>query len=357
MRYLVSMLASLATITGTACHTGATATEAPILRAAQEDMESAKDRFYSAIWFRDADFVKECLKKDPSLIRCRNNRDGLTALQEACLSGLPGYRPVGTSMTDIPPFYPESYEVVRLLVDRGAPMDVYSAAFLGHTDVVTEEIRKHPEILKQTEKPSEMLMLWAALGGHENVVQLLIDAGSPVNVKSRDDSPLHLAVKYSRGGVVEQLLDAHADVNAMNGAGQTPLVCACSLGGSKALPLARLLLAHSAKVNTQDDFGDTALHNAVWVYPAVDRNQVELVRFLLSRGADVNIAGFDGKTPLHRAAYRGNPEMVKALLEGGANPQARDNRGNTPLQIAIDNKQEEVAALLRRYEPTQQGGR
>jgi len=77
-----------------------------------------------------------------------------------------------------------------------------------------------------------------------------------------------------------------------------------------------------------------------------------VVRVLVRAGANVNAnSGVTRCTPLHMAARRGNAVVAQALLECGAEANARDSRGQTPLQRALNCRKVEVAALLRSIEP------
>ncbi len=72
-----------------------------------------------------------------------------------------------------------------------------------------------------------------------------------------------------------------------------------------------------------------------------------LVRMLVQAGADVNhCGGVTGATPLHMAARRGFVEIAQALLDCGAKLNARDRKGDTPLQRALNCRRPQVAQLL-----------
>src|SRR5690606_4918983 len=67
---------------------------------------------------------------------------------------------------------------------------------------------------------------------------------------------------------------------------------------------------------------------------AVDHRQQEIVEYLLERGADVNVQGVFRQTPLHSVS---KPKIAAMLVEHGAEVNARDERGGTPLLIAAAN--------------------
>jgi len=73
---------------------------------------------------------------------------------------------------------------------------------------------------------------------------------------------------------------------------------------------------------------------------------LEVVKLLLEHGADPNVKNRDGKTPLHNAASEGHLEVVKLLLERGADPNVKDDDGNTPLHNAAWRGHLEVVKLL-----------
>lgn len=58
---------------------------------------------------------------------------------------------------------------------------------------------------------------------------------------------------------------------------------------------------------------------------------IQIVRYLVSKGADVDIADNRGATPLHRCASKGNMSVLKILLDCDIHVDAKDNYGNTPL--------------------------
>jgi uncharacterized protein len=94
-------------------------------------------------------------------------------------------------------------------------------------------------------------------------------------------------------------------------------------------------------VNTRDvTSGDTGLHLVV------QRRDVLWVRFLLQRGADPNIRNKKGVSPLQLATSMGFTEGVEALVKGGANVNVGDQTGETPLIAAVHQRNTELARVL-----------
>ena len=80
------------------------------------------------------------------------------------------------------------------------------------------------------------------------------------------------------------------------------------------------------------------------------KNDNELIKELIKQGANVNAKDLDGNTPLHFASCHNNPEIIKLLIEKGAKVNAKSNNKNTPLHLAIDYNNIEIITLLLNQE-------
>jgi ankyrin repeat protein len=150
-----------------------------------------------------------------------------------------------------------------------------------------------------------------------NVAQVakLIEQGAEVSrADANGDSPLIMAAYKGYTEIVKLLLEAGADVAALDpGMKATALHAAAYAGHVEA---ARLLIAHGIDINAQGPYnGNTALHDAIW------QNNIEAARVIIESGADVSLRSNQGETPLEMARARHRPEIV-ALLEKGSCPHA-----------------------------------
>lgn len=194
--------------------------------------------------------------------------------------------------------------------------------------------------------------------------ELLLAHGVAVNTKRADGATaLHLAAVYGRKEVVQVLLAHGADVNARTKDGITPLHYA------KGAEVVKLLLANGASVDATDSGGNTPLYMA---------DELGVVELLLAQGAKLNARNNIGQTPLLRVirtyisnlpahslmsgplgddivvAHGGSKEVVKALLNHGADVNLDDRDLNMPLfyvREAIKNRAYvEVVDLLKAVE-------
>ncbi|RMD45923.1 MAG: ankyrin repeat domain-containing protein [Aquificota bacterium] len=82
---------------------------------------------------------------------------------------------------------------------------------------------------------------------------------------------------------------------------------------------------------------------------AVKSGNIDRVRLLIAKGADINAKDERGGTPLHWAAYYNRKEIAKLLLMQGANPEIKDKNGFTPEDVARINGKKEILNLLKEF--------
>ncbi|XP_053317609.1 ankyrin repeat domain-containing protein 17 isoform X2 [Spea bombifrons] len=198
------------------------------------------------------------------------------------------------------------------------------------------------DIDAQTESNHDTALTLACAGGHEELVQTLLERGA--NIEHRDKkgfTPLILAATAGHVGVVEILLDSGADIEAQSERTKdTPLSLACSGGRQEVV---ELLLARGANKEHRNVSDYTPLSLAA------SGGYVNIIKILLNAGAEINSRTGSklGISPLMLAAMNGHTSAVKLLLDMGSdiNAQIETNR-NTALTLACFQGRTEVVSLL-----------
>jgi len=219
----------------------------------------------------------------------------------------------------------------------------------------------------------------AAEAGDVKLIHSLIAGCADINAKDDWDgsTPLHIAVDQGHSDIAEVLIEAGASINARNVEGMTPLHKACFNGNKDII---ELLVFKGADVNAKDKRKRTPLHEAIGAdfhdsakqllkskradinsngektEPSWNESQelaenikIEVVRFLISKGADVNAKDYFGGTPLYDAVYWASTDVIEILLESGANPNVQDKYGSILLYEVIADGYTDVVRLLFDY--------
>jgi ankyrin repeat protein len=186
----------------------------------------------------------------------------------------------------------------------------------------------------------------AAARGDTDAVRRLLDAGAPI--AARDDRGRNAVLAATQGGHVAAarlLIERGADVNAQDDIADSAFLLA---GARGRVEIVRAALPH-ADPRVLNRYGGTAL------IPACHYGHVETVRLLLAWGGpnriDVDHVNRLGWTALLEAVMLGDggarhAEIVRLLLQHGADPNRADGTGITPLAHARQRGQEAVAALI-----------
>ena len=182
-------------------------------------------------------------------------------------------------------------------------------------------------------------------GDASEVLRLLREGASVGARDAANRTALHFATEGNHIAAALALIEAGADVNAFDGASidHSPYLMA---GARGYLEILRPMLSHGADLASTNGYGGTAL------IPACERGFVDVARALIEAGTNVDHVNRLGWTALLEAIIlsdggAAHQEIVRMLLEAGANPSLADRDGVTPLAHARARGYEAIADLLR----------
>lgn len=178
----------------------------------------------------------------------------------------------------------------------------------------------------------------AARNDHASTVMSLLLKGVDPNVRdAQRNTALHVAIREESGKAFEALLKSPGtDVKAINQAGETPLMLAAIKGR---LDWVQALVAHGALINEP---GWSALH-----YAAAGPNE-QVVRWLIQQGAELDARSPNGTTPLMMAAGYGGLSGAEILIEAGADVALLNDQRMTAADFARRAGQDDMADKLDR---------
>ncbi len=188
---------------------------------------------------------------------------------------------------------------------RGNP-PLLQAAWIGNTAVIAKLLDHGANVNGRNAETGASALLYGVLSGREATVQLLLSRGARLDFRYRGGQMiLHIAVSQGNPAIAKDLVGAHADINAVDERDRTPL-------------------------------DEAVLHD-----------QLPAVLLLLNHGSDIHrVHKIDGRGPLHEASIKGFANLIRPLVAAGGHPTAQDRFGLSPLDLALDYKNENVVAAL-----------
>ena len=230
-----------------------------------------------------------------------------------------------------------------------------AAAARGDTAQLTLLIKKGVDINGKApryapDSAGRTALMAAAAYGHTDAVNLLLSKGANVNMRHEvGGTALTSAAARGHLAVVKALLKAGGDPNvvvgSMHGGVVTTMMFAMNPENSDWPKIVDELITAGAPLNPQNQFYLAPLRLII------DEDDRSMLQVFLKRGLNVNLLDEDGSTPLMYAAHYGSPDMVRALIDAGADLNAKNKNGETALTIALkhslNNWGQEVVQVLK----------
>jgi ankyrin repeat protein len=210
-------------------------------------------------------------------------------------------------------------DVARFLMERGA--DINASDWYGRTPLWAAVETRNMDVDNATfENSVDREPLFT-------LIEALLDRGANPNVRMKEVPPIR-----------RSMLRVTGSLSWVDFTGQTPFLTAALSGDLRVM---RLLLAHGADPHIPTVAGTTALMAAAgvnWVFfQTYDEGPTALldaVKLCWELGMDVNAVNSMGLTALHGAANRGSDDIIRFLVEKGARLDVKDKEGRTPLTWA-----------------------
>lgn len=253
--------------------------------------------------------------------------------------------------------------IVQAITEGGANLDVKDKDNKTPSDLASWKGYKNiAQYLKQVQLDKKLLA--AAKGNDYHEVQILVSQGASLEAKDRNGrTSLYMASWNGNLDVVKYLIGKGSSINVKDKDGKTPLgiaierkyndVVACLQQILNEQLLAAIengnlntiknLISEGANVNAKGTLvGISPMHLAV------ENQDIDFIEFLLSKKADINNTDGQGRTPLFWASYSGYSDVVRYLIDQGANVNIKNQDGKTALDIARDKSHYIIVMLLEK---------
>ena len=220
--------------------------------------------------------------------------------------------------------------------ELAAAGSIFAAAEVGDLEALNKLLAADGADVNATNKSGYTALQLAVRKGQQDAAALLLEKGANVNAQRKGRTPLDFAGKNTE---LAALLRAKGGLTRLELRAEQDILYAAANGYAEAI---LRYIEKGGDVNKTNRKGYSALHFAA------NSGYVEVVRVLVANKIEVDAAANRyNKTGLHYAARHGRKEIATLLLDKGANVNAVDRSGRTPVDIAEYYRRSETAELLR----------
>ncbi|KYQ92184.1 ankyrin repeat-containing protein [Tieghemostelium lacteum] len=232
--------------------------------------------------------------------------------------------------------------------------DLFCLCYDNEYEVVQELLKDEPSRINITDNTKSTVLHIVTAKGHINTLKVLLTHFNfDINTQNaKGHNPLIIAACNGNLEIFNMILEyGKHNLQLSSNNMETSLFFAVSNGH---MEIVKKLLEYSQKVHDEKEHKEYLdsfnIHGVSPIHVAVLKNNMDLLKMLLESGADVNAYKKDGSTSLHIAAISGNAEAARVLLKNGANIMTANRFGSTPIHEACIKCQPEVVEVLLQHE-------
>lgn len=242
------------------------------------------------------------------------NKDGVTPLELA----------IENKITEHIKFYAEHGADINSKDQKGNTPLKMALKPTDSSDKTLETILNKQNIDSLDSDGNTPLITAITVNATQEKIQYILSLTDEVNARnSAGNTALYLTVLKNRKSIGEKLLAKNADIFSTNNKNNSPL--------SQALKNPQVMewLITSKTIKDTDGIGNTALHYAT------EWGLENAVKTLITKGANKEAKNANGETPVFSACKNNKPEIIALLAKKGCKINVRDNLGSTPLHVAV----------------------
>jgi len=207
-----------------------------------------------------------------------------------------------------------------------------------------EWLIEHGADINSVDSYNRTILMYACRSIHTYAINWLIEHGADVNIKNwYGCTPFMSICSYAPEDCMLAAI-RYADLSLRDDKQCTPLIYACINRNRDAI---KILISHHAPVGHHVDINETDLFGmSPIMYLCRSPYYQDMIKLLIDNGADINLADKNGHTALLIACHGNNHKILQLLIDNGANALAADNEGNTPLSYSQKHKFTECCNVL-----------